>query len=107
VGEDAVQEEARRYRRLQMIVALAGATLAQDPALTPVQGVEVILWARRQALELFPGTEQTFDMIYRSRLVRIMQERFGEEEGGSAPGQEGEAGQAREYERGGGEGGEE
>src|SRR5262245_31488257 len=74
---DARAEENRRYRRLQTIVALASASLTQDPDLTPEQGVEVILWARAQACALFPGKEETFDLIYRPRLVRILEERFG------------------------------
>lgn len=78
-------EENRRYRRLQTIVALATATLSQDPRLTPEQGIRLILWAREQAVELFPGKGDTFDLIYRPRLVRILQERFGAPPGNGAP----------------------
>lgn len=74
---EALADEENRYRRLQTIVALATAELAQDPALTPEQGINVILWARRAAEELFPGKGGTFDLIYRPRLVRILEERFG------------------------------
>jgi hypothetical protein len=70
-------EENLRYRRLQTIIALATATLSQDPGLTPEQGIRLILWARDRAVELFPGKETTFDLIYRPRLVRILEERFG------------------------------
>lgn len=76
-GPADADEENRRYRRLQAIVALATAQLSQDPGLTPGEGIGLILWAREQAVELFPGKGDTFDLIYRPRLVRILQERFG------------------------------
>ncbi len=84
----ALAEEERRYRRLQTIIAVATATLSQDPSLTPEQGIKVILWARQSAEDLFPGKGETFDLIYRPRLVRILEERFGSlaSPGGEDPG---------------------
>ncbi len=71
----AVREETKRIRRLQRVVAVAQQMLATNvrtkgEALVLIQGV------RDYALRLFPRKEETFDLIYAPRLLRIYRERF-------------------------------
>ncbi|MGH9870547.1 MAG: hypothetical protein ACREAA_20615 [Candidatus Polarisedimenticolia bacterium] len=55
---------------------LTAATLYQAD-ISPGEGVELVVSCRDSAMSLFPGQEATFDLLYRPRLMRILQERFG------------------------------
>jgi hypothetical protein len=46
--------------------------------ISPGEGIDLIVSCRESAMRLFPGREETFDLLYRPRLMRILQERFGE-----------------------------
>jgi hypothetical protein len=76
-------EENRRLRALQHLVALASQTIATQID-TRAEGEAVIAGTRRRALELFPGSGDTFDLIYEPRLRRIFRERFSPFEDGGA-----------------------
>jgi hypothetical protein len=69
--------ELRRLRRLQVMVAIAGSVLSQDPEVTPERASAVIAECREAALAMFPGKELAFDLIYKPRLERVAKERFG------------------------------
>lgn len=78
-AEDIAQE-ATRARRLQRAVDVSLAFIDQSRELTLGESIEITLELRRIALLLFPGSEQTFDLLYRPRLMRAIRERFGIEE---------------------------
>jgi hypothetical protein len=68
-------EEEKKLRRLRFIVDFAlqyvsTQNVTQDEALRVVEGV------RKHALKLFPGKEETFDLIYAPRFRRALNERF-------------------------------
>ena len=69
-------EEARRLRRLQMMMSMVMSVIGQDPDLTLEEAAEMAANARRAALTLFPDKELAYDIIYRPRLQRLMDERF-------------------------------
>jgi hypothetical protein len=69
-------EEARKIRRLQMMISMVMSVIGQDRDLTVEEASELVANARRAALSLFPGKELAFDLIYRPRLQRLMNERF-------------------------------
>lgn len=73
---EAVEEERRRLRRMRLLVDMTCSLLYQldQPELDARRLVES---TRRHVLELFPGKEKTFDLIYRPRFERILKERFG------------------------------
>ena len=73
---EEIEDERRRLRRLQTMVSMVTSVLAQDPGLTVEEASELVANTRRAALALFPGKELAFDLIYRPRLRRVMQERF-------------------------------
>ena len=69
-------EEARKIRRLQIMMSMVISVLSQDQNMTMEEASEMAADARRAALAMFPGKELAYDLIYRPRLQRIMNERF-------------------------------
>ena len=69
-------EEARRLRRLQVMMSMVMSVLSQDPDLTLEEASEMAANARRAALTMFPDKALAYDIIYRPRLQRLINERF-------------------------------
>lgn len=69
-------EEARRLRRLQVMMSMVMSVISQDPDLTVEEAAEMAANARCAALSMFPDKELAYDLIYRPRLRRLMNERF-------------------------------
>jgi hypothetical protein len=69
-------EEARKIRRLQVMISMVMSVIAQDPNLTVEEASELAANAKRAALAMFPDKELAFDILYRPRLQRLMRERF-------------------------------
>jgi hypothetical protein len=69
-------EETRRLRRLQVMMSMVMSVLSQDPDLTVEEAAEMAANARRAALNMFPDKELAYDIIYRPRLQRLINERF-------------------------------
>src|ERR1700745_1281436 len=77
--EGNVQEpldEAKKIRRLQVMISMVMSVISQDPTLTVEEASELTANARRAALAMFPGKELAFDILYKPRLQRLMTERF-------------------------------
>lgn len=72
-SQEEIDEESRRVRRLRIIIHLALDTIASG-SLSPEEAAEITAGARRVALELFPGKENAFDLIYRPQFQRLMNE---------------------------------
>ena len=72
----SAQEEARLLRRLQMMMNLVLQTIAQDSSLSIDEASQMIADARSAALNMFPGKELAYDLIWRPRFQRLMRERF-------------------------------
>jgi len=72
-----VHEENRQIRRLRMTIDLVCTALHTEP-LTVDDALDLMNFARRKTIELFPDKEGTFDLIYGPRLARIIAERFGD-----------------------------
>ena len=69
-------DEARRLRRLQLMMSMVMSVISQDPDLTLEEAAEMAANARRAALSMFPDKALAYDLIYRPRLQRLMNERF-------------------------------
>jgi len=84
---EELAEEAMRYHRLQRAVQVSLALIQQSPDLSLGESLEIVLAARSIALDLFPGSGETFDLIYRPRFLRAISERFGidDADAGSEP----------------------
>ena len=68
-----VAEENRRARQLRMIVDLASNVIVQG-GLRRGEAEALVAATRRRALELFPGKEDTFDLILAPRFARLVRE---------------------------------
>ncbi len=70
------EEEARKIRRLQMMMSMVLSVLSQDPDLTVEEASEMVANTKRAALAMFPDKELAFDLLYKPRLQRVIKERF-------------------------------
>jgi len=70
------QEEARKIRRLQVMIGMVMSVIGQDPNLTVEEASELAAGAKRAALAMFPDKELAYDILYKPRLQRLMNERF-------------------------------
>lgn len=70
---EAIAEENRRMRRLRLVVQLALEVIAQGK-LPYEEASELTMATRRVALQLFPGKEDAYDLIYRPKFQRLMSE---------------------------------
>lgn len=69
-------EEAKRLRRLQVMMSMVMSVISQDPSLTLEEAAEMAANARRAALSMFPDKELAYDILYRPCLRRLINERF-------------------------------
>lgn len=76
VDRDGDDDEPRRLRRLQMMMQMVQAVIAQGDV-TLEEAADLAAGARHAALALFPGKDLAYDLIYRPRLERLIAERFG------------------------------
>ena len=70
------EQEARLIRRLQIMISMVMSVISQDPNLTIEEASELVAGAKRAALAMFPDKELAYDILYRPRLQRLMNERF-------------------------------
>ena len=84
-GEDAMTDDERSariahenklIRRLRFLVELTFATIAQDESLTLEQAWEHVDALKAAAVAMFPGKDDTFDLLYLPRFSRLLNERF-------------------------------
>ncbi len=71
-----LDEEARKIRRLQTVMNMVMSEIAMSSDMTVELASEMAANMRRYALSLFPGKELAWDLIYKPRLQRLMNERF-------------------------------
>lgn len=69
--QQEIDEESRRIRRLRILVRLTLDTIA-DGDLSAEEAAGMIAATRRVALEMFPGKERAFDLIYKPQFQRVM-----------------------------------
>jgi hypothetical protein len=69
--QEQIDDESRRIRRLRILVQLTLESIAAGD-LTPEEASGMIAATRRVALEMFPGKERAFDLLYRPKFQRVM-----------------------------------
>jgi hypothetical protein len=69
-------EELRKIRRLQLVVNLVMSTISQSSNLTVEEASEMCADTKRYALSMFPDKELAYDLLYKPRLQRLMNERY-------------------------------
>ncbi|MCU1296573.1 MAG: hypothetical protein JWO91_851 [Acidobacteriaceae bacterium] len=70
------EQEARNIRRLQVMINMVMSVICEDPNLTVEEASELAAGAKRAALAMFPDKELAYDILYKPRLQRLMNERF-------------------------------
>ncbi len=78
ISEIEIREENRKIRYLRFLVDFSVLSIQQDDLLLE-EVQELVENVKRAACSLFPGKEETFELIYRPRFNRIIHERFGED----------------------------
>ena len=73
---ERVAEERRQLRRLQMMMNMCLQVIAQDGSLSVDEASQMIADSREAALNMFPGKELAYDLIWKPRFQRMMMERF-------------------------------
>ena len=76
VPGNEVYQEAVKIRRLQIMVSMVMSVISQDPNLTIEEASELVAGTKRAALAMFPDKEFAYDILYKPRLQRLMNERF-------------------------------
>ena len=71
-----IEEENKRLRRLQIMMSMVMQVISEQSDLSLEEASELVASSRRAALNLFPGKELAYDLIYKPRLQRLMNERF-------------------------------
>jgi hypothetical protein len=74
--EEDRKEEDRRIRHLRRLVDFSMALIAQSNV-TREEAQRLVEAVRQQACQLFPGKEETFELIYTPRFRRLISEKFG------------------------------
>jgi hypothetical protein len=71
-----IEEEARKIRRLQLMMNMVMQVICGDENLTVEEAAELVAGTKRAALALFPDKELAYELLYKPRLQRLMRERF-------------------------------
>lgn len=69
--QEEIDDESRRIRRLRILVTLTIESIAGGD-LSAEEAAGMIAATRRVALEMFPGKERAFDLLYRPKFQRLM-----------------------------------
>jgi len=75
IEEREIREENRKIRYLRFLVDFSILSIQQDD-LYFEEALERVEDVKRAACSLFPGKEETFELIYRPRFHRVIEERF-------------------------------
>lgn len=68
-----IQEEDRRVRHVRLIVNFTAGVIMQGE-LTRAEAEALVSAARARILELFPGREDTYEVLYSRRFARLLDE---------------------------------
>jgi hypothetical protein len=72
---DEIKDEQKRINRLRTLVDLTTSIILQSDM--PIEKAQrLIEGVRKQALQLFPGKEEAFEIIYRPRFNRVIMEKY-------------------------------
>jgi hypothetical protein len=71
-----IEHENKMIRRLRFLVELTFATIVQDDSMTLEQAWEHVHALKGAAVAMFPGKDDTFDLLYLPRFSRLLAERF-------------------------------
>jgi hypothetical protein len=73
--EEEIKDENKRIRHLRRLVDFSFALIAQSP-MSIEEAQRTVEAIRQHAMTLFPGKEETFDLLYTPRFRRLIAEKF-------------------------------
>jgi hypothetical protein len=71
-----IAHENKMIRRLRFLVDLVFATIAQDNTMSFEDAWEHVRGLKGAAVAMFPGKDDTFDLIYLPRFSRLLAEKY-------------------------------
>jgi hypothetical protein len=74
--DNQIKEENRKIRYLRFLVDFSILSIQQDDLLFE-EASGLVEDVKRAACGLFPGKEEVFELIYRPRFNRVLEERYG------------------------------
>ena len=74
-SEAEIKEEHARIWHLRRLVDFSMALIAQSP-MSLDEAHKIVQAVRGQAMRLFPGKEETFELLYTPRFRRLIAEKF-------------------------------
>jgi len=72
-----IDAERKKVRRLQFMMLMVMNVIGQQDSMPVEEASELIASARKAALTLFPGKELAYELLYRPRFQRLIQEKYG------------------------------
>jgi hypothetical protein len=72
--------ERRRLRRIRMIVELTMNLIGSDRTVSHREARCLVDCARKAIIELFPGFEERYEQIVQPHFIRVLQQRWPDEE---------------------------
>lgn len=72
--------ERRRLRRVRMIVELTLNLISSDRTTSYREARSLVECARKAILELYPGFESHYELMVRPHFIRVLHERWPEDE---------------------------
>ncbi|MGZ3513638.1 MAG: hypothetical protein ACXU9L_04940 [Thermodesulfobacteriota bacterium] len=75
IEKGEVREENRRIRYLRFLVDFSILSIQQDD-LSREEAQKLVEDVKKAACNFFPGKEETFELIYRPRFNRVIEDRF-------------------------------
>ncbi|MBN1573861.1 MAG: hypothetical protein JW984_11750 [Deltaproteobacteria bacterium] len=76
ISKEEIREEQKKINRLRTLVDLTISIILQGDL--PIERAQrLVEGVKNQAIALFPGKEETFELIYRPRFNRAIMERYG------------------------------
>ncbi len=76
LGQPDGDDEPKRLRRLQVMMSMVMSVISQDPGMTVEEASELVASTKRAAMAMFPDKELAWEILYKPRLQRLMNERF-------------------------------
>jgi hypothetical protein len=70
---EALRDEERRARHVRIIANFTTSVIAQGDV-SRAEAEALVAAARKRILELFPGREETYEIIYGRRFERLLDE---------------------------------
>lgn len=74
-SDEEILEENRRARRLRVVVDLVTSVISQSD-MAYEEAADLVAATRQFALRLFPGKEETYNLIYTPRFQRLLREKY-------------------------------